>query len=134
MKKLLLIPILALFTSCATNPTTGKQELDPGIRNAMLEVARASVNGLVSSYATTGKFNAEAMAQGALGQVYTVDSVNAVNDAVSRVVKDPNYAGAIAQAVTSVAAAGASKGLDDKSAVLIGATLLDNLLEATKAP
>jgi hypothetical protein len=100
----------------------------------MLDVARSALVGLESSYATTGKFDPTAMAQGALGQVYTVETTNAVNGAISRVVKDPGYAGALTQAVNSVAAAGAAKGLDDKSAVLIGASLLDNLLQASKAP
>src|SRR5574338_605907 len=131
MKYLLpLITSVAFLAGCATDPQTGQQSLDPGIRNAMLDVARSALVGLESSYATTGKFDPTAMAQGALGQVYTVETTNAVNGAISRVVKDPGYAGALTQAVNSVAAAGAAKGLDDKSAVLIGASLLDNLLQA----
>ncbi len=136
MKYLLTLLGASLLTmsGCVTDKTTGKQSLDPNVRNAMLDVARSAVAGLEASYASSGKLNWLAAAQGAVGQAFTVETTSAVNGAVARVISDPGYAGAVTTAINSVAAAGAAKGLDDKSAILIGGTLLDSVLQAAKGP
>src|SRR5690348_14168207 len=99
--KYAILPFALLLASCATNPTTGKQEVDPGIQNAMLDVARSAVAALETSYASTGKLDWNAAAQGAIGQAFTVESTTAVNSAVNRVIGDPNYAGAVTNAINS---------------------------------
>jgi phage tail protein X len=130
MKKLLLITGI-LFVGCVTNPLTGKKQIDPNVQNALIDVARSAVAGLAASASSP---NWAAVAQGALQAVYSTQSVNAIHGAVVDTIGNTAYAAAVNTAVTSVISAAQNKGLNQQSAILIGATALDNALQATKAP
>lgn len=130
------IPTIALLlVSCVTNPLTGKKEIDPSVRNALIDVAKATVAGIATSQATTGKVDWNLVAQGALSQVYSTTSTVAANRAIDIMIpNNPKLSGAVQTAVGSVVAKAKEKGLDESSAVVIGATFLDNELNNLKAP
>lgn len=131
---IILIVFLLGIAGCTTNPLTGKKELDPQIRNSVIDVARSAVAGLAAGAAKTGTLHWQDFAQGALTQVYAVQSVDAVNKAIGYSGLPTGYQGALSTAVVSVIDAAKNDGFDEKSAIQIGATALDNALQASKAP
>ena len=128
MKKLLLITCI-LLSGCITNPLTGKKELDPKVHAAVIDVARGAVAGLAASASSP---NWAAVAQGALQAVYSTESTDAIKSAVTDTIGNNAYGSAVTTAAVSVIAAAKAKGLDEQSAILIGATALDNALQASK--
>lgn len=131
---IILIVFLLGIAGCATNPVTGKKELDPQIRNSLIEVARGAVQGLAAGAAKTGTLNWQDAAQGALAQVYSVQSTDAINRAVGYSGLSTGYQAALSTAITTVVSTAKNSGLDEKSAILIGTTALDKALQASKAP
>ncbi len=128
MKKLILITCI-LLTGCITNPLTGKKEVDPKIQAAVIDVARGAVAGLAASASSP---NWAAVAQGALQAVYSTQSTEAVKAAVTDTIGNNAYGSAVTTAAVSVIAAARDKGLNQQQAILIGATALDNALQASK--
>lgn len=130
-----LIAFLLGISGCVTNPITGKKELDPSVRNALIDVAKSAVAGIATSEATTGKVDWNLVAQGALSQVYATSTVTAANRAIDIMVPDDKLSGAVQTALGSVVATAKEKGnLSTSDAVVIGATFLDNELSNLKAP
>jgi hypothetical protein len=100
------IGILICFSGCVTDPATGKQSLDPSVRNQLIAVASAELHGLAADYLTTGNVDFKKdLISGALSQVYTLDGTatpltqSSVAAVVGNVIKDPS----LKQAVTGAA-------------------------------
>lgn len=132
----LFIPIIAILTlalaGCATD-ANGKKTLDPEIRDALIDVAKSAVAGLAAGAQSSGTIHWQDAAQGALKQVYAVESTNAIDKAVSYSGLPTDYQSAITTAVGTVVNAAKNQGLTGQTAILAGTTALDQALQAAKS-
>lgn len=132
--------LILLLVGCATNPLTGKRELDPNVRNQLLSVAQAEIHGLATDYLQTGKVDYKKdLISGALSQVYTLEGTAtpatqaSVGAAVATVISDPSLKAAVTSAALNTINA-VPAGTTKPVAINGALSALDLALSQLKAP